>query len=96
MDTINISLPKQLTQQVDLLIKTGGFASRSEFFRNLLRNHLSNNPNRQITDNTNDLFTPFQARPLDEIRKGLESTNKYSKTFIDSVISGLSKSGEYK
>lgn len=42
-----------------------------------------------------DQFVPFRKRSLDEVRKGLEATNKYSKAFIDSVIDGLSKSGEY-
>lgn len=34
---INISLPAQLESVVEKEVKTGRFASKSEFFRNLLR-----------------------------------------------------------
>lgn len=34
---INISLPEELNKVVDREIKKGKFASKSEFFRNLLR-----------------------------------------------------------
>ena len=34
---INISLPTQLSRVVDKQVATGRFASKSEFFRNLLR-----------------------------------------------------------
>lgn len=34
---INISLPKELSKEVDKAVKSGNFASKSEFFRNLIR-----------------------------------------------------------
>ena len=34
---INISLPKELSKVVDEAVKSGQFATKSEFFRNLLR-----------------------------------------------------------
>lgn len=36
-NVINISLPAQLTSIVEKEVKIGRFASKSEFFRNLLR-----------------------------------------------------------
>ena len=36
---INISLPPSMVKEVEKEIKTGGFASKSEFFRHLLREH---------------------------------------------------------
>ena len=34
---INIFLPKQMAKTVDDTVKSGGFASKSEFFRHLIR-----------------------------------------------------------
>ncbi len=36
-NVINISLPVQLTSVVEEAVKVGGYASKSEFFRTLLR-----------------------------------------------------------
>jgi len=40
---INISLPNQLASKVDKVVSGGDFASKSEFFRLLLRNWLEEN-----------------------------------------------------
>ncbi len=37
---INISLPKNLSLEVDKMVKEGNFATKSEFFRDLLRMRL--------------------------------------------------------
>jgi len=37
---INISLPKNLSLEVDKMVKEGKFATKSEFFRDLLRMRL--------------------------------------------------------
>lgn len=34
---INISLPKELTKEVEKAVQSGQYASKSEFFRSLLR-----------------------------------------------------------
>ncbi len=34
---VNISLPKEMTKQVEKAVKSGNYASKSEFFRDLLR-----------------------------------------------------------
>lgn len=36
---INISLPEELTRQVQKEVRMGNYASTSEFFRHLLRTH---------------------------------------------------------
>ncbi len=40
---VNISLPNQLASKVDKAVSGGDFASKSEFFRLLLRNWLEEN-----------------------------------------------------
>ena len=41
MTTITISLPKAIAKKIDEKTKEGGFATRSEFVRNLIRQYLS-------------------------------------------------------
>jgi len=85
MTTMTISLPDPIARQVDGETRTKGFATRSEFFRALLRRYFTN----EIA------FEPFRPRPLAEIRKDLEKTGKYNKKFISSVMEGLSGSSWY-
>ena len=84
MSTLTISLPQQFIRQIESEARRQG-ATRSEFFRTLIRKYLSQ-------ENRFEVFTP---RPLAEIRKGLENTGKYNKKFINSVIRGLSESSFY-
>lgn len=37
---INISLPKELVSQIDKMIKRGGYSTRSEFLRDLIRDRI--------------------------------------------------------
>ena len=85
MATLTISVPSQITQQIDSEVKRGRFATRSEFFRNLLRKYFSG----QLK------LESFDARPLGEIKLELAKTGKYSEKFIDSVVRGLGKSSVY-
>ncbi len=85
MTTMTISLPDPVAKQVDGETRTKGFATRSEFFRALLRRHFTGEVE----------FEPFVPRPLAEIRKDLEKTGKYNEKFITSVIRGLSRSSWY-
>ena len=84
MATLTISLPTQFIDQVNIEAKNQG-ATRSEFFRALLRKYFGNEIKFEV-------FTP---RPLDEIRAGMLETGKYNKKFVDSVVKGLSKSSLY-
>lgn len=85
MSTITISLPDQIAKRVDLEAKKHGFATRSEFIRNLLRKYFIEELK----------FEEFELVSLDQIKMDLARTGKYSKDFIDSVVKGLSKSSRY-
>ncbi len=86
MATMTISLPNQIAKRVDLETRNQGFATRSEFIRNLLRRYFG--PNEIV-------FEEFQPKPLDEIRTEFQKTGKYNKKFIDSLIKGLAESSIY-
>lgn len=85
MSTITISLPDQIAKKVDSEAKKHGFATRSEFIRNLLR--------RYFVDELK--FEQFRPVALSQIKADLARTDKYSQDFIDSVVDGLSKSSPY-
>lgn len=94
METVNISLPKELNQQIDKAIKEQGYASRSEFFRTLIRFYFA----LSVTDTAveNPIFTPFKKKSLAKVKKELANANRYSSAFIESVVEGLAKSSLYK
>lgn len=85
MATLTISLPQNIANQVDEEITKQGFATRSEFFRDLLRKYFASGTKFEI-------FTP---RPLDDIKAGLKKTGKYNQKFIDSLVQGLAESSAY-
>lgn len=85
MTTFTISLPDQIAIKVDQVTLMEGFATRSEFIRNLIRRYLF--PETK--------FAVFKPRPLEEIKSGLAATGKYNQKFIDSVAKGLKKSSFY-
>jgi len=89
MYTVNISLPKSLYQKVDQLIKDEGYASRSEFFRTLIRVYTAlKGEKRELIE--------FQYKPLSEIKNAMKSTNKYNQSFVNDVVAGLKKSSLYE
>ena len=85
MATLTISLPNQILERINSETKAKGFATRSEFFRTLLRKYFA----------TETEFEIFSPQPLGKIRRQLEMTGKYNQKFIDSVIIGLSESSVY-
>ena len=87
MATMTISLPDKIARKVDFEAKKQGFATRSEFVRSLLRQHLQPEPIE---------FEPFVKVPLAQVRKEFEATGKYNKKFIDGLIRGLKNSSVYK
>jgi Arc/MetJ-type ribon-helix-helix transcriptional regulator len=52
---INISLPAELNQEVEKAIKTGRFATKSEFFRHLLRIWQEDQLLKQIAENRREI-----------------------------------------
>jgi len=95
MRTINISLPKTMADNVEEAVKSGAYASKSEFFRMLLRGYLTT----QVSDVNLDeeiQMDSFQANPLSEVEDSLRASGKYNEKFIKSVVGGLKKSSQYK
>jgi len=84
MATMTISLPARFVSQINIEAKNQG-ATRSEFFRSLLRKYFT----REVQ------FKVFTPRPLEEIRRGMLKTGKYSQKFVNSVVAGLSESSVY-
>ncbi len=91
MKTINISLPQQLSSRVSQIVDREGYASKSEFFRTLLRLYLS----LTVLEKEKELtFLPFKKQPLDQVEKELVKAD-YNQKFIKSVVKGLEKSSVY-
>lgn len=47
-DVVNISLPTQMTTFVDDIVSAGQFASRSEFFRHLIRDWMESRALKEL------------------------------------------------
>ena len=90
MQTVNISLPESLAQQVSGLISQGEYASRSEVFRTALRLFLALEKAESPL-----IFSQFVRRPLSEIESGLSEAG-YKPEFVQSVTNGLKKSSLYR
>lgn len=48
-EIINLSLPKAMANSVDDIVKEGNYASRSEFFRELLRSWMEGKILKELT-----------------------------------------------
>ena len=88
MSTITISLPDQIAKKVDSEARQQGFATRSEFIRNLIRKYFA--------EDNKVVFEEFEAVPLEQLKLELVRTGKYSEEFIESVIKGFDKSSAYE
>lgn len=91
MVTLNISLPEPLVRVVDREVSGGSYASRSDFFRMLLRMY-------EVLSGKAALpfeLVEFQKRPLQEIEEGFMATGKYEKKFVKGIIAGLKRSSVY-
>lgn len=54
-EVINISLPKELSKTVDELIKKDKYATKSEFFRDLLRMRLEGRILKELLESRKEL-----------------------------------------
>lgn len=91
MRTINISLPDSLAQQLDAATAVRGFASRSEFLRDLLRKYLEGKETAKFPLP----IVVYRKQPLDKVRRDMEASGKFNKKFVGSVIKGLARSSVY-
>ena len=94
MKTINISLPETMADHVEAAVTSGAYASKSEFFRMLLRGYLAP---KQTTTNPKEslIMDSYQSPPVSEVEDSLRATGKYNDEFIQSVVAGLKKSSAY-
>lgn len=82
---MTISLPIDTVRLVNTATKKGGFATKSEFIRSLLRQYFMGE----------EQLASFVPRPLPEISADLSKTGVYNQKFVESVVKGLSKSSIY-
>jgi Arc/MetJ-type ribon-helix-helix transcriptional regulator len=93
MSTLNISVTDQQAAWVDAWTQTYGYANRSELFRFILR-FISQQP-KILRDVPPLELLEFQKKPLKEVREKMLATGKYSKKFINGIVSGLKREGLY-
>jgi len=98
MQTINVSLPKKMSINVEKVIRKEGYASKSDFFRTLIRLYfyLKEDALSEVSNKKESFFLPFEKKPIAKIKQDFRKTGKYSEKFIQSVISGLKKSSVYE
>lgn len=56
-EVVNISLPKELNRKVEELMKKGGYATKSEFFRDLLRMWMEGKILRELSESRKELVS---------------------------------------
>ena len=54
-EVINISLPKELNRSVEELVKKGKYATKSEFFREILRFWIEGKTLRELAESRKEL-----------------------------------------
>lgn len=52
---VNISLPVQLNAVIEAEVATGNYASKSEFFRSLLRNYMEAKLAKELEESRNEI-----------------------------------------
>lgn len=62
--TLNISLPDTMKTEVEEIIATEGYGNTSEFFRDLVRNHLKERRERKIEDLLLEGINSGESSPL--------------------------------
>lgn len=55
-NVVSISLPKELNREVERMVKEGGYATKSEFFRDLLRMKIEGRIMRELTESRRELI----------------------------------------
>ena len=54
---VNISLPKELNKKAEELMKESGYATKSEFFRDLLRMRIEGKTIRELSESRKELVS---------------------------------------
>jgi len=90
MRTVNISLPENLAQRIEVLLAQKEFVSRSEVVRTALRVFFTL---EQRVDPVE--LVPFTKKPLIDIKSELKEAG-HDSAFVNGVIKGLKESSVYK
>ena len=91
MKNINVNLTTEQAKLVDKAAEERGFASRSEFFRSLLRYIFFYSPH--ILEKLDTIvFEEPLIKEADKIIAELKDSGRYSEGFLKSVAAGLKKS----
>ncbi len=64
---VNISLPNIMVREIKNEVKTGGFASVSEFFRHILRERMENKIIYELEKSRKE-FAAGKAKPLQSLK----------------------------
>lgn len=71
--TINISLPDNLKSEVDNVIAADGYGNTSEFFRDLIRNHMKARQQKQLEimllEGMNSPMSPWTKDDVAQIKE---------------------------
>lgn len=95
MGMMNVSLPSQQIEEVDLMVGRYGYANRSEFVRSALRYVLKN---KVVAEQMVD-FPFVVANPADEpegVVADFRATGKYNEAFLKDLEDGLKNSKKRK
>lgn len=74
--TVNISMPKSMKNDVDEIIEADGYGNTSEFFRDLVRDHISKRTDRRLEELileglNSGPATPLTKKDFDDIKKSI-------------------------
>ena len=93
MATVNISVTNDQLAWIDKKAVDLGFASRSEFMRNILR-FLAKREDLFVNVSDYPFVSPV-TRSRKKIIAGFVETGKYSKEFLEDLKEGLSRSNYF-
>ena len=77
VSTINISLPDTLKSEVDEIVSSDGYGNTSEFFRDLIRNHMKERQEKKLemmlVEGMNSPMSPWTKDDVDRIKETVEA-----------------------
>ncbi len=75
--TINISLPDTLKAEVDSIVSADGYGNTSEFFRDLIRNHMKERQEKQLEmmmlEGMNSPMSPWTKDDQERIKETVKA-----------------------
>jgi Arc/MetJ-type ribon-helix-helix transcriptional regulator len=90
MSTVNISLPENQANYIDMLVGKYGFANRSEFIRSLIR--LVVHKPELVEEASTFPFVAPKEKSIKKIMEAFSKNSRYSKEFLKDLKEGLDES----